>query len=293
MSAVNDVLLLPRSGEDARTGRRVGFGEKHSGAVASRVWSGQPREESGLEAVILQRSTRKELRAVRPQIQLVFQDPWSSLNPRFTALEIVREPLICNGVEEARNERQRAIEMLERVGLSREMASRELANSVVDRGKGWPSHVHCRSRRNSLFLDEAFVGPRLLGAGADRQSVDGVAIVLRTGRTFLSRTIWRWPRTWVMKFAVMDRRQGRGTGRSRKGLACARTRSHTPGYWRRSRDRASRPRPAASFVMRFLLRRLIHAVFLLFGVSILTFLLPRSRPGDYFGEMRLDFPHRS
>jgi len=40
--------------------------------------------------------------------------------------------------------------------------------------------------------------------------------------------------------------------------------------------------------MRFLLRRLIHAVFLLFGVSILTFLFTSLAPGDYFGEMRLD-----
>jgi peptide/nickel transport system permease protein len=42
--------------------------------------------------------------------------------------------------------------------------------------------------------------------------------------------------------------------------------------------------------MRFLSRRLIHAIFLLFGVSILTFLFSSLAPGDYFGEMRLN-PH--
>jgi len=42
--------------------------------------------------------------------------------------------------------------------------------------------------------------------------------------------------------------------------------------------------------MRFLSRRLIHAIFLLFGVSILTFLFASLAPGDYFGEMRLN-PH--
>src|SRR5437879_13821321 len=42
--------------------------------------------------------------------------------------------------------------------------------------------------------------------------------------------------------------------------------------------------------MRFLLRRLIHAIFLLLGVSILTFLFTSLAPGDYFGEMRLN-PH--
>src|ERR1700752_3438847 len=38
--------------------------------------------------------TERQLRSVRPQIQLVFQDPANSLNPRMTILEIVTEPLI-------------------------------------------------------------------------------------------------------------------------------------------------------------------------------------------------------
>jgi ABC-type glutathione transport system ATPase component len=66
----------------------------------------------------------KELRAVRPQIQLVFQDPVSSLNPRFTALEILREPLIVQQSGGRRETTERALAMLESVGLSREMASR-------------------------------------------------------------------------------------------------------------------------------------------------------------------------
>ena len=66
----------------------------------------------------------KQLRAVRPQIQLVFQDPASSLNPRFTALEIVTEPLVLQRIWKRRQTREQGFALLERVGLSREMASR-------------------------------------------------------------------------------------------------------------------------------------------------------------------------
>src|SRR6266566_2590602 len=66
----------------------------------------------------------KQLRAVRPQIQLVFQDPASSLNPRFTALEIVTEPLLVQRKWGTREMHERALALLERIGLSRDMASR-------------------------------------------------------------------------------------------------------------------------------------------------------------------------
>jgi ABC-type glutathione transport system ATPase component len=66
----------------------------------------------------------KQLRAVRPQIQLVFQDPASSLNPRFTALEILMEPLIVQRRVGRNERREQALTLLECVGLSREMADR-------------------------------------------------------------------------------------------------------------------------------------------------------------------------
>jgi peptide/nickel transport system ATP-binding protein len=82
--------------------------------TSGRIWFG------GRDIVALE---EKELRAVRPQIQLVFQDPVSSLDPRFTALEIVREPLIVQRSGGRRETSERAITMLERVGLPMEMAS--------------------------------------------------------------------------------------------------------------------------------------------------------------------------
>ena len=59
----------------------------------------------------------KQQRAVRPQIQLVFQDPANSLNSRLTALEIVAEPLIIQRRFDKQTRSKRACALLERVGI--------------------------------------------------------------------------------------------------------------------------------------------------------------------------------
>jgi len=68
-----------------------------------------------------------ELRAVRPEIQLVFQDPSGSLNPRLTALEIVTEPFLIQGRYTTVEHVERARGLFERVGLSFRAASRRVA----------------------------------------------------------------------------------------------------------------------------------------------------------------------
>ncbi len=64
----------------------------------------------------------KQQRAVRPQIQLVFQDPARSLNPRFSALELVSEPLLVQGRLHKRKREDRARALLAQVGLPQEKA---------------------------------------------------------------------------------------------------------------------------------------------------------------------------
>jgi oligopeptide/dipeptide ABC transporter ATP-binding protein len=61
--------------------------------------------------------SRKELRPYRRQMQMVFQDPFSSLNPRMTAGAIVREPLLVHGVVAGRAAEERTAELFEQVGL--------------------------------------------------------------------------------------------------------------------------------------------------------------------------------
>ena len=61
--------------------------------------------------------SKKELRPYRRQMQIVFQDPYSSLNPRMTAGDIVGEPLFVHGVANARERNERVVALFERVGL--------------------------------------------------------------------------------------------------------------------------------------------------------------------------------
>jgi oligopeptide transport system ATP-binding protein len=61
-----------------------------------------------------------ELKHVRRSIQMVFQNPYSSLNPRKTIGDTIVEPLIVHGIGDAESRRQRAFELLDIVGLRRE-----------------------------------------------------------------------------------------------------------------------------------------------------------------------------
>ncbi|MEZ0306029.1 MAG: ABC transporter ATP-binding protein [Hyphomicrobiaceae bacterium] len=60
---------------------------------------------------------KSEMRPFRRQIQIIFQDPFSSLNPRKRAGDIVGEPLKVHGVLAAKARRERVAELFERVGL--------------------------------------------------------------------------------------------------------------------------------------------------------------------------------
>jgi peptide/nickel transport system ATP-binding protein/oligopeptide transport system ATP-binding protein len=68
--------------------------------------------------------SRRQMREVRRELQIVFQDPYASLNPRMTVREIVAEPLRIHGLYNGRQGRQRVHELLRTVGLSPEHANR-------------------------------------------------------------------------------------------------------------------------------------------------------------------------
>jgi peptide/nickel transport system ATP-binding protein len=65
-----------------------------------------------------------QLRQFRPQIQLVFQDPASSLNPRWTVLDIVSEPFLIQRRFTKPDRVVRALQLLDRVAIPRKMAGR-------------------------------------------------------------------------------------------------------------------------------------------------------------------------
>jgi ABC-type glutathione transport system ATPase component len=66
----------------------------------------------------------RALRQIRPQIQLIFQDPASSLNPKWNVSKILLEPMLLQGKFTQREMLQRAASLLEQVGLSTGMMKR-------------------------------------------------------------------------------------------------------------------------------------------------------------------------
>src|SRR5690606_2982117 len=60
---------------------------------------------------------RSELKPYRPQIRMIFQDPYSSLNPRMTVFEVISEVLRANNMMTQREMEARVAEILHRVGL--------------------------------------------------------------------------------------------------------------------------------------------------------------------------------
>jgi ABC-type oligopeptide transport system ATPase subunit len=80
--------------------------------------------EIWFDGMDLRKLAGEKLRATRRHIQLIFQEPMSALDPRFSALEIVSEPLVLAAQGSKRNVEARALELMEDVGLPRAWARR-------------------------------------------------------------------------------------------------------------------------------------------------------------------------
>ena len=80
--------------------------------------------------------TRREMRPVRRGLQIVFQDPYASLNPRMTVRDIVAEPLRIHGLYTREGRPPRVEELLRTVGLSPEHATASRTSSRAASGSG-------------------------------------------------------------------------------------------------------------------------------------------------------------
>jgi peptide/nickel transport system ATP-binding protein/oligopeptide transport system ATP-binding protein len=122
--AVDGVSLDVRPGETLGIVGETGCGKSTTARLMLRLLdptSGTVR--FGGEDVTHARGAR--LRALRREMQMIFQDPYSSLNPRKTVGSIVGEPFAIHGLHRGREERRRAVqELMEQVGLNPEHYNR-------------------------------------------------------------------------------------------------------------------------------------------------------------------------
>jgi oligopeptide/dipeptide ABC transporter ATP-binding protein len=81
--------------------------------TAGEVWY---RKQSG-ERVDIARISQQEMKPLRREMRMIFQDPYSSLNPRFTVKDIIGEPLIIHGVVRGREMEDRIAKLMLAVGL--------------------------------------------------------------------------------------------------------------------------------------------------------------------------------
>jgi oligopeptide transport system ATP-binding protein len=121
--AVEDVTLTVRKGETLGIVGESGCGKSTTARLMLRLID--PTDGTiRFEGRDISRLSHRQLRPLRREMQMIFQDPYASLNPRKTVEQIVSQPFAVHGGVSKREAKLRVRELLDVVGLSREHANR-------------------------------------------------------------------------------------------------------------------------------------------------------------------------
>mgnify|MGYP000851205408 CR=1 FL=1 len=123
LKAVDDVSFTIRRGETLGLVGESGCGKTTVGRTIIRLYEPTSGKVifKGKDIVT---AKPKEMKSIRRQIQMIFQDPYASLNPRMTVSDIIGEPLDIHQLAKGEARKNRIHELLHMVGLNAEHATR-------------------------------------------------------------------------------------------------------------------------------------------------------------------------
>ncbi|MCK1996407.1 ATP-binding cassette domain-containing protein [Psychrobacillus psychrodurans] len=123
--AVDDISFDIYKGETLGLVGESGCGKSTTGRTIIRLYDATDGQVIYDGINVHDKKSKKDLKSFNRKMQMIFQDPYASLNPRMKVLDIIAEGLDIHGlVKNAKERKERVVELLETVGLNREHADR-------------------------------------------------------------------------------------------------------------------------------------------------------------------------